>query len=175
MNNWLIENKDKHPVDLSNTFLVGDSAGAQLASQYAVIYTNEEYRKLMSFEKPDITIRALGLCCGLYDLKKRAYDEIKGIMRDYMGGNLEKYGEKLEVLKYINKDFPPSYLLSFGGDYLKEECAPMTELLREKGVEAKYRIYGDENDGHVSHVNIKKRVATKANDDQMEFFKEHIG
>lgn len=171
---WIVEYKDRYPVDLSNTFLVGDSAGAQLASQYGAIYSNEEYRKIMRFKDPEITIRALGLCCGTYDLKKNAETEKKGLIRDYLGPAPEKFGEKLNVLNYITADFPPSYLFSSGGDFLREECAPMAELLKKTGVEAKYRIYGDELDGHVFHVNIKLRIATKANDDQMQFFKEHI-
>ena len=171
---WMIEHKDNYPFDLSNVFLVGDSAGAQIACQYGTIYSNEGYRKLMRFKKPDITIRALGFCCGCYDLKERAADKKDTIVREYVGKHPEEFGEKLNYLEYINKDYPPTYLFSSVGDMLVEECAPMAEFLRERGIEAKYRIYGDEHDGHVFHVDIKSRTATKANDDQMQFFKEHI-
>ena len=170
---WLMENKKDYPVDLGNVYLVGDSAGAQLASQYGVIYSSSEYRRIMGFKKPRIKIRALGLCCGLYDLQEVIQSgELKGTMKDYLTASPEKYGEKLDVLDYINSEFPPSYLFTAHGDFLKDKCKPMADLLSINGVKCEYKIYGNKDTGHVFHVDMRNLFGKDANDDMIAFFKK---
>lgn len=66
---WMTEHANEYHMDLNNVFLVGDSAGAQMASQYAAIATNADYAKLFPFRVPEeIKIRAIGLNCGMYIL-----------------------------------------------------------------------------------------------------------
>lgn len=170
---WLLEHQKEYPVDMQKVFLVGDSAGAQIASQYGAMYSNREYASVMEMEVPKFTLKALGLCCGTYDLKKRALEaDGKGLMRDYLGKDIRKYGEKLNVLNYITADYPPAYLFSANGDYLKEECRPMAELLRSKGVRSEYKIYGNEQTYHVFHVDMRNEFGKEANREMVEFFKE---
>lgn len=172
---WMISNADEYNLDMDNVFLVGDSAGAQLASQYGVIYSSKEYRSIMDFKKPRIKIRAIGLCCGTYDLKKNLLDKKKrGALLDYLTTKPEKFGNKLDILEYINEDFPPAYLFSAKGDFLMEDCEPMAKLLKSRGVECKYKIYGNRNTYHVFHVDMRNEFGKEANDDQMDFFKRHI-
>ncbi len=171
--NWILERQKEYPVDMDKVFLVGDSAGAQIASQYGAMYANKDYREVMSIEVPKITLCGLGLCCGTYDLKKRIQaDGGKGVMRDYLGKAPEKYGEKLDALKYISKDYPPTYLFSSQGDFLVEECKPMAEFLKSMDVECEYKIYGKENTGHVFHVDMRNEFSSEANSEQLEFFKK---
>jgi hypothetical protein len=63
---WLKESYAAYDLDLENLFIVGDSAGAQLACQYAAIITNDDYASLFPFETPDITIKAMGLNSGVF-------------------------------------------------------------------------------------------------------------
>ncbi|MCR5214915.1 MAG: alpha/beta hydrolase [Eubacterium sp.] len=171
---WIMSNVDDYQFDLDNVFLVGDSAGAQLVSQYAAIYSNREYRNIMNIKKPNkIKIKAVGLACGLYDLKSSYIEQNgKGMMKDYLGSNIDKYGEKLNILDYINKDFPPAYIFSSKGDFLMDNCQPMAELLKERGVKCKYKIYGNKKTGHVFHVNVRDEIGQEANRDQTDFFKK---
>lgn len=170
---WLLEHQKEYPVDMQKVFLVGDSAGAQILAQYGAMYSNKEYASVMEMDVPKFTLKALGLCCGTYDLKKRALEaDGKGLMRDYLGKDIRKYGEKLNVLNYITADYPPAYLFSANGDYLKEECRPMAELLRSKGVRSEYKIYGNEQTYHVFHVDMRNEFGKEANGEMVEFFKE---
>ena len=170
---WLLEHQKEYPVDMQKVFLVGDSAGAQIVAQYGAMYSNKEYASVMEMDVPKFTLKALGLCCGTYDLKKRALEaDGKGLMRDYLGKDVRKYGEKLNVLNYITADYPPAYLFSANGDYLKEECRPMAELLKSKGVKCEYRIYGNDQTYHVFHVDMRNEYSKEANGEQVEFFKE---
>lgn len=82
---WICRKAEIYGFDTDNVVIVGDSAGAQLASQYAVICTDPEYAKIMEITPPEFSLRAVGLNCGMYDLKERA-GEIPGnkLMVDYL-------------------------------------------------------------------------------------------
>lgn len=171
--NWMLKQQKDYPVDVDKVFLVGDSAGAQIASQYGAMYANSEYQAIMGIEVPKITLRALGLCCGTYDLQKRIREDAgKGVMRDYLGKDPERFAEKLDVLEYIDENYPPTYLFSSKGDFLMKECQPMAEFLKNKGVECEYKIYGNEQTGHVFHVDMRNEFSAEANREQLEFFKK---
>ena len=172
---WICRKAEIYGFDTDNVVIVGDSAGAQLASQYAVICTDPEYAKIMEITPPEFTLRAVGLNCGMYDLKERA-GEIPGnkLMVDYFTKDPSVYGKKLDVLSHVTEKFPPAYLLSAKGDFLVEQCRPMAELIRSKGVPCEYRIYGDEKTGHVFHLDIRSDLARKANDEEIAFIREHL-
>ena len=171
---WLEEKKDRYPMDLNNVFLIGDSAGAQLATQYAAIYTNEEYRKLFRFRKPEVTIRALSLGCGEFDLERMLEGKWTGAIKEYFGPNPMVFGEKLKVMDYIDENYLPCYIFSAEGDFLRDNVEPMVKYLEAHKVECESKIYGDENTHHVFHVDVKSSLAGRANDDQCNFLKKHI-
>ena len=147
---WICKKADIHGFDTDRVALVGDSAGAQLTSQYAVICTNPEYAEVMEVTPPDFRLRAVGLNCGMYDLRKRASEISENkLMIDYFTEHPAVYGKKLE-------------------------CEPMAKLLMERGVPCEYKIYGDEKTGHVFHVDMRSDLARKANDDEIAFIKKYM-
>ena len=111
----------------------------------------------------------------MYDLKERA-GQIPGnkLMIDYFTKNPSVYGKKLDVLSYVTEQFPPAYLLTAKGDFLLEQCRPMAELLRSRGVPCAYRIYGDEHTGHVFHLDVRSALARQANDDETAFLRQYL-
>lgn len=175
---WLAEHAEEYQVDINNLFMVGDSAGAQIASQYAAILTNHNYAKLMNMEVPAIRIRALGLNCGLYALKQMYRRRLPSLMLvDYLGTNPYYYHGELDVLSRIGADYPPAHLVSAPNDYMLEECGPMAEYLHSKGVEAVCQIYGTpENDavGHVFHLDLRCPEGQQSIEDQLAFFRAHM-
>lgn len=173
---WVAAKACEYSLDLENIFMLGDSAGAQLASQYAAICTNPEYAAIMGIRPTGLAIRALGLNCGMYDLAAHLQNKEgpNGVMSCYFTDSPGDFGGKLDVLRYITADYPPAYLISSPGDFLLANCKPMAELLRSRGVEAEAKIYGDEDTGHVFHVDIRCEVGRQANDDETSFFKKHI-
>lgn len=105
--NWICRNADQYHLDPSRIFLVGDSAGAQLASQYAAIVQSPEYATLFPFKVPDISIRALGLNCGRYDMAAWASEPRKGLMLDYLGRDISGNDPRFRVLDAIGGNYPP--------------------------------------------------------------------
>ncbi len=169
---WIAANADAWPIDTGNLFLVGDSAGAQIACQYAVVCSNPAYAEIMGLKPPLTGISAIGLNCGMYDPEARARSG--GGMTDYYTADYERFGEMLRPLKYLDSRFPPTYLLSSGGDFLRENCEPMAELLTRQGVENAWKIYGDESVGHVFHLDLRSPLGRQANDEETAFLKKHI-
>ncbi|MBQ2601868.1 MAG: alpha/beta hydrolase [Oscillospiraceae bacterium] len=171
---WAIRNKDEFFIDTDNIFIVGDSAGAQLASQYAAICTSPEYADIMGIHPPQgFKLRALGLNCGMYDTSM-ALGEKNPAISAYFTKKPEKFGRMLRVFDYICADYPPAFLISSPGDFLLSHCEPMARLINERGGTAEYRIYGDEKTGHVFHVDMRSPCSKTANDDETEFFKKHL-
>ncbi|MDZ7834952.1 MAG: alpha/beta hydrolase [Alkalibacterium sp.] len=57
---WVAGNNEKYFLDMSNVFIAGDSAGAQLAFQYSAVFTNPDYARLFDFYPPeDLNLRAV--------------------------------------------------------------------------------------------------------------------
>jgi len=182
MLSWLCEHAAEYELDMNNVILVGDSAGAQLASHYAAIKSDHDFAKLFPFTVPDFELRALGLNCGLYDLRgairqSRERSRRSTIFDDYFGGKPEAFGEMTNVLEYIHENYPPSFPMSASHDFLRDMAQPMCNHLLSRGVEAVCRIYGSEEQTHmrhVCHVNMNLPEATVINDEECDFFRRHL-
>ena len=174
---WVEKNHVRYHLDPSRILLVGDSAGAQLASQYAAIHTNPEYASCFGLKLPRVTIRAVGLFCGMYDLSSLAARKRKGLYLDYLGRELSANDPRLKVLESIGSSFPPAFIATSHEDFLRDCALPMFDLLTGKGVPCRYRCYGEPKKkevGHVFHVNILLPDAIQCNNDAAEFFREYV-
>lgn len=176
---WCVKNADQYHIDLDNVFMVGDSAGAQLNSHYAVIYSNKEYQKLFDFTVPsEVKIRAVGLNCGMYEINTEDNNKMtKDLMKDYLGKNPERFGDMLKPMKYLNGDFPPAFVMTSYYDFLRANAEPMHERLTKAQVEATVKCYGNEGQeymAHVCHVNMNLEEAKEINREQAEFFRKHM-
>ncbi len=174
---WVCANAVRYHLDPKRIILVGDSAGAQLASQYAAIAANPDYAALFPIRVPEITIRCLGLNCGMYDAQAQAVPPRKGIALDYLGKEISEEDPRLRVLQAINDHYPPAYITTACQDFLRDKAEPMYEYLKTKGIPARWKCYGTEEDksiGHVFHVNIALEEATLCNDESAEFFRQYV-
>lgn len=173
---WVVKNAQRYHLDPDRIILAGDSAGAQLASQYAAIHCNSVYAALFQLKLPKVTIRALGLNCGLYDMRARACEERKGLHLDYLGKTLSPEDPRFQVLEAIRDNYPPAFITTGTQDFLRQNAEPMCRFLNEKGVEAQWKCYGTEDSesaGHVFHINILLPEAIQCNDDAAAFFQRY--
>lgn len=178
---WVADNADAYNIDLDKLCVTGDSAGAQLASQYLSLLTNSAYRRLFSMQIPydRIKIKAVALNCGCYDMKGRigegaGQDEpFMAYIDKALTSERELTLERIDVMKYINADFPPAFIMTAAYDFLKDFAQPMCDFLKEKGVVCVCRIYGEAQDtymGHVFHLNQRLKEAKICNDEECSFF-----
>lgn len=176
---WVAEHAKEYNIDLNNLFVVGDSAGAQFASQYMAMLTNYEFQKNYQFKVPSdkIKVRAIALNCGIYDLKKYVETSNDGLILAYLGEDPKSKVQALDTMKYITKDFPPTFVMTSYHDFLKEHAKPMYDELIKLGVHCRYKVYGDKNNekiAHVFHLDIRSQEAKECNNEECEFFKKYI-
>lgn len=174
---WIQMNARRYRLDPDKIILVGDSAGAQLASQYAAILTNPAYAALFPLELPNVRVRAVGLNCGTYDLAGNAARRRTGIYLDYLGRKQPGDDPRFQVLDAITSDYPPAYITTACHDFLRTEAEPMYTFLQNKGIPCQWKCYGNKDDptvSHVFHVNILLPEAIRCNDDAAEFFRQYV-
>lgn len=169
------ENADTYSFDLERIYLVGDSAGAQLAGQYSTWANSEEYRDLFDFSNKYKVLkpRKVALNCGIYDMHT-VHNRDTTLNDWYLPAEMdEKLSESFwESLKYINSDFPATYLMLSVNDDLAEHTAPMKEALIKNNIKYVFREYGHDNkdDGHVFHLNMASENGKICNLDEIKFF-----
>lgn len=168
---WLKENAEKYNIDLDKLYFVGDSAGAHLAYFYSTILTNPAYARLYNFKIPSIRPKAIGLNCGLYriDTQKNPV-----LAKSYFGSVKKSNQKEDEILNYITKDFPPSFITSAPNDFLLDQAKSFADFLASKEIVTILKIYGNKDDlqaCHVFHLNQKLDIAKMCNDDECAFFK----
>lgn len=174
---FISKHAEEYNIDLNNLFVVGDSAGAQLASQYLAILTNKEFANLYDFKVPNLKIKAVALNCGVYDVRYNIEKGTEEILFDYIGENPQDKAEVLDTMKYINKDFPAAFIMTSYYDFLRPNAEPMYNYLVNLGIPCEYKLYGKKEDeymGHVFHVNINLKEAKECNDAECEFFEKFV-
>ncbi len=103
---WIDKHADEYNLDRNNVFLIGDSAGGQMAEQYTTILTNPEYRQLMGYELPNLTFRAVALNSPATFILDPGM--IGGATKAYFSDEVlynKKVRDQLDVEKYITEDF----------------------------------------------------------------------
>ena len=176
---WMLDNGDKYGFDTDNVFAVGDSAGGHLLSVYSLILTNREYRQNYYITPPvNFHFNAIALNCGVY---RQEMPSKKDMKKSLLNDMLPKgWGEKeLEVLNTYDKiteGFPPAFVMSANGDFLRDQVDLIVPELEKHNVEHEVHIYGtpDNQLGHVFHCNIRFIAAKQCNDDECEFFRRHM-
>lgn len=176
---WVGNNIKDYMGDSGKIMLIGDSAGAQLASQFGALFANKDYASLYGLSFPDnIKVVAISAACGFYDLENSIMMRTdKEIMEDYLGADFNPEDERLKFYDYITPDYPPTFAFSANEDFLCDSCEPFSNLLKEKGIYTEWKVYypdASEHLYHVFHCDLKLPEAKVANDYQVEFFKKII-
>ncbi len=173
---WIAENAEKYNIDREKVFVVGDSAGGQLGSQYLALYSNEEYQKLFDLKFPTDKVNIIGAClnCGVFYFTDYVLNKGNSLTEAYIDKNDEMQIKQIDTLNYITDKFPPTFVVTGSNDFLKDQAKPFYELLKSKGVKAEYKLYGKEDEtqySHVFHLNMKLAEGKVCNDEECEFFR----
>jgi len=144
---YLTEHAAELGIDADRIVLAGDSAGAQLASQLAVLTTNPDYATLVGIEpalRPEQLVGTI-LNCGVYDL--RAMSDLGGVIGwgftislwAYTGTknwSVESPGATMSTIDFVTAEFPPTFISGGNGDGLTWiESVPMSNRMRDAGVD----------------------------------------
>jgi acetyl esterase/lipase len=172
---WVEDHAQDYHFDTNNVFIVGDSAGGQMAEQYVTILKNPEYRAMFGYKVPDMTFRAVALNSSANFMLDSG--TIKNVINGYFTQDtLENHREMLDTEKYIQSNFLPTYICTANEDFIRNNSIKFDGFLTAKNVSHVCKMYGDEKNprGHVFLINQKDDLARQANDDEMNFFKKYI-
>lgn len=174
---WIAENGAAYDCDLNNVYLVGDSAGGQLAFYTSIVNTSAELRALYNAPETGLTFNATGLISGMYDMKSG----FNSILISCMLGHeytSSPYYSVLQPEEVIDKGtLPPSYIVTSAKDFLRPASVQLDALLTEKGVEHQFHDWEltiNRSSGHITSVaypDLEESQVTIA--EMLAFFEAH--
>lgn len=172
---WVGKHSDDYDLDLNNVFIIGDSAGGQMAVQYLTILTNDDFRQKFGYEKPNFSVRAAAINCGASFLNIPG--TIEGAPQAYFtDAILENKIDMLLTENYITSAMPPLFLTTANQDFIRDCTVRLDGFLRAKHIEHEFRSFGTPEDpkGHVFNYNVKDPIATACNLEILDFFKRYF-
>ena len=138
-----VANAGRFNIDPRRIFLAGDSAGAQIVAQTALIFSDADYARRMGIE-PAIardSLRGLILHGGVYDMATMDFHgSLAHTMRTtiwpYVGTNdpTDARVAQLSVTPHITAAYPPVFISAGNGDRLAPQSTEFADALRAKGV-----------------------------------------
>ncbi|GAA2084708.1 alpha/beta hydrolase [Aeromicrobium tamlense] len=139
------EHADELGVDPDRIVLAGDSAGAQIAAQYAALVADPAYARLIGIEpalRPG-QLRGAMLHCGPYDPPMAMDDEgiggwfVRTVAWAYLGTKDadDPRVREASIVGHATASYPPTLLSGGDGDPLTKQGRALATRLGELGVE----------------------------------------
>ena len=175
---WILDNGESYGFDLNNIFALGDSAGGHLLSVYTAMLNDRAYAMHYRIDTPeDFRFNAIALNCGVYHQEYTGKGMTIRLLNDLLPKGWTR--EDLEMLNSADKispAYPPTYVMSANGDFLKDQVDFIVPELKKNGIPHVVKIYGDTDNvlRHVFHVNIKQKDAAVCNDEECAFFRSYL-
>lgn len=178
---WLKRHHSSHQMDIMQLFMIGDSAGAQIMTQYVTMLTSDTYRKIFQFDLPSINVLGIAINCGFFNAidianaKKKSLTRfmVRGLMEDYVGKDFHVKQKEINCESYINEHFPAVFVASSVNDLLVGKAPEILHNLRRHNIKTIYREYG-QGDFFAQHnfqMDIRRPNAKQCTLDEMNFFK----
>jgi len=152
----LLANAASYGLDPTRVVLAGDSAGAQVAAELAVLTTSPGFaaRAGRTSALAPEHLRGALLFCGIFDPARlddsnRMFEAVlESAMWSLTGSRDWKATEAcdlMSVVRHLTPAFPPTFLAAGNADPLtRRQCPPMAARLREAGVRLHEYLPGDE-------------------------------
>ncbi len=141
---YLVRNAAELKIDPAAIILAGDSAGAQIAAQVALLVTDPAYARAMAIQPqlPPERLAAVLLLSGTYDMRTvnltGDYDWfVRTVLWAYSG--VRNFAEDkrfalASVTAYVGQSFPPSFISSGNGDPLMPQAVALAKRLKSLDV-----------------------------------------
>lgn len=138
---------EQYGIDMDHIYFAGDSAGAQIASQFVNVQVEPSYAEVAKLEAivPPEAIKGVLLFCGPYDVTR--FGEIsdnvlisflfKRIGWAYIGDRnwLESdAAQEASIIEYVSENFPPTFITDGNTGSFENQGIELTRKLKDKGV-----------------------------------------
>lgn len=175
---WVAENGANYNCDLDNVFVVGDSAGGQLAFYTSVANTSDELKQLYNVSDTGLNINAVGLISGMFDMKNGINSALISCILgfDYRNSKYFPYLQPNEIIDL--GECPPAYVVTSIKDFLHLSSVDLDKLLTDKNIEHKFRDWEltlNESSGHITSVaypDLPESIETT--DEMLAFFEAYM-
>ena len=177
---WLGENLGDYPADMDNIFLAGDSAGGHFACVTTAVNLNKDMQKDFGVDYIGYDFNAVAAICPAVDLLSPNF--LMNVNVPILLGSKSRkspFRRYLDVNRIASKQFPPFYILTASGDFLRAQAYRLKEIFNNIGVEYGFSDFTEKLDGkNLTHVfNVVDPFSVygdKANEEIAEFFKAKI-
>lgn len=184
----LVTNAAELGIDPGAIVLAGDSAGAQIAAQIAMITTDPSYagRMGMAPELHPDQLAAVLLLSGAYDLVQEDQAGqygwfVRTVLWAYSGTRDFMSDERFRlasVTSHVGDAFPPAFISSGNGDPLEPQAVALARRLAEVGVEVDSLFFPADYNPSLPHefqFNLDIEAGREALDRMLAFTEEHAG
>jgi acetyl esterase len=148
-------------VDAGTLILAGDSAGAHISGQVALITTDPAYAKAMGIfpQLKANQLSALLLLSGVYDPTALNFEGdfgwfLRTVLWAYSGVKNYRADQRfplMSVTAHVTSAFPPSFISSGNGDPLGRQAVVLAQKLRQFGVRVDALFFPPDRDPKLPH------------------------
>jgi len=137
---WLSMNAAQYGLDRTRFVLAGDSAGAQLAAQVALLVSSPQYAVSMNLQPGIARSQLVGtvLFCGPHDAVQMKLGSwfTRTVVWSYFGTRTpdEAAVDGFSVVRHVDARFPPTFISVGDHDPLAQQSYAMADALRAHGV-----------------------------------------
>ncbi|MEB3754916.1 alpha/beta hydrolase [Acinetobacter sp. MD2(2019)] len=180
---YVLKQPFKWNMDSSKVFFAGDSAGANLVTNYVSLITTPDLAQSIALQSPlnPTQLKGMVLHSGVYDLNT-LYNSTqaasqgfirwtgRGVIADLSGEKrpTETTLNKMSATPWVNKAFPPVFLTASANDLLTEkQSLPFVEKLKQNGVRVDAHIYPKDYKENLNH-DFNFNLRFQASQDMLE-------
>lgn len=173
----------EYHIDLNRTYFAGDSAGAQMVSQFVNIQTNPKYSQQVNLEPVvnENTIKGVLLFCGPFDLAKLTqidspmlrwiFDRVGWA---YLGSRNWKSEEKTKeasIIDELTSNYPPAFITDGNKGSFEYHGKMLEKALKDVGVYTESVFYPQESQelGHEYQFNLGDKYGEDTFERVIEF------
>ncbi len=184
---YVSANAERFKIDPGRIFLAGDSAGAQIVAQSALVITDPEYARRLNID-PGLSrnaLRGVLLFCGPYEPSTMNFDGPLGrfmrtVIWSYVGTRDPRDGRvaQISVEPHITSGYPPAFISAGNADPLAPQSVALADALRAKGIEVDALFFSEDHQPPLDHEYqflLSTQAGQLALDRSVAFLKAHAG
>jgi acetyl esterase len=156
----IVANAKRFNIDPQRIFLAGDSAGAQIAAQTALIISDANYALRLGIE-PGMArafLRGVVLFCGPYDPSSLNFegpfaDFMRTVIWSYIGTRNpgDPRVAQMAGMSHVTTAYPPIFISVGNADPLAPQSVALAGALRAQGVEVDALFFPPDHDPPLGH------------------------
>lgn len=151
---YIKEHAEDYGIDLERIYFAGDSAGAQIASQYLTIQVDKNYKNKSDIQAsiPIETLKGALLFCGPYDISQFASMSDNAVLQfflkrvgwSYIGERDWSNSEVIQeasIIEHVGEAFPSTFITDGNVNSFQNQGVALAEKLRAQGVRVQDIFY----------------------------------